>query len=42
MAHHNFSAVSDEHGKKISKKGFSVEMKQEEEKTECEAKNESK
>jgi hypothetical protein len=34
MVHHNLSAVSDEHGKKIAEKEFSVEMKKKDKKTE--------
>lgn len=30
MAHHTFSAVSDEHGKKIEDNGFSVELNKKE------------
>jgi hypothetical protein len=30
MAHQHFSAVSDEHGKKISDNGFSVELQKKE------------
>jgi len=34
MAHHDFSAVSDEHGKKIADNGFSVTMQKKEPKKE--------
>ena len=34
MVHHNLSAVSDEHGKKIAEKDFSVELKEKKKKTE--------
>jgi hypothetical protein len=43
MVHHSLSAVSDEHGKKIAEKDFSVDVNEEKKKTEeDDVKNESK
>jgi len=43
MVHHNLSTVSDEHGKKIAEKDFSVDVNEEKKKTEeDDVKNESK